>query len=617
MTPMLRPPLQPDVASPTCGPTSPRAHLRHDSHVAPHRRWVRQGRAAVSWQAIVKATINIYNTRAAEMLPTPAKSHYTFNLRDLSKVFQGLLRADPRVVAEDKNELLRLWMHESLRVFADRLVNLVDKGVVRRLIDAPRRRGLGRGRWTSSGEKDWTGGRDDEVEERRRARLIYGDLHDPGADAPRVRAGDDTSPSCRDHGRRVRSTSTTLSRPTPMNLVFFPDAIEHVSASRASCASRAATRCSSASAARAASRSRASRRRMWEYEVLLDRDRAYDGKNEWRDDLKVILHGGRGGPPLADVVFLFTDTQIVKEIFLEDINNILNSGEVPNLMDPEDMKSDPRGAPPTGPRRRASRDARRDLRPLRAARAREPAHRAVHVAHRRRLPRALPHVPVADQLLHDRLVRRVAQGRAALRGAALLRAASPPDAELKKADLRDVRRDALLGRHDRRRLLSPSCKRRNYTTPTSYLELLNLYLGCSASSARFDRRRIALPRRPQEARRHGGPSSTRCSSSSSWQPVLAKAREGGGGSCSRRSRSTRTQADEDKGASLAQGGGGGGEIAKEAQAIERRRAARPRRGAARAGQAVKALKRSRRTSPRSRRRATPSGRPAGRWRSCA
>ena len=42
---------------------------------------------------LVKATTAVYSTIIAELLPTPAKSHYTFNLRDLSKVFQGMLMA--------------------------------------------------------------------------------------------------------------------------------------------------------------------------------------------------------------------------------------------------------------------------------------------------------------------------------------------------------------------------------------------------------------------------------------------------------------------------------------------------------------------------------------------
>ena len=36
--------------------------------------------------------------------------------------------------------------------------------------------------------------------------------------------------------------------------------------------------------------------------------------------------------------FLFTDNQIISENFLEDINNILNSGEIPNLWELEEWE---------------------------------------------------------------------------------------------------------------------------------------------------------------------------------------------------------------------------------------------------------------------------------------
>ena len=37
-----------------------------------------------------------------------------------------------------------------------------------------------------------------------------------------------------------------------------------------------------------------------------------------------------------EIAFTMTDSQILMESFLEDINNVLNTGEIPNLMLGED-----------------------------------------------------------------------------------------------------------------------------------------------------------------------------------------------------------------------------------------------------------------------------------------
>jgi hypothetical protein len=49
----------------------------------------------------------------------------------------------------------------------------------------------------------------------------------------------------------------------------------------------------------------------------------------WRDNIREILK--EAAYENKQLVFIITDTQIVFEGMLEDVNNLLNSGEVPNL----------------------------------------------------------------------------------------------------------------------------------------------------------------------------------------------------------------------------------------------------------------------------------------------
>merc|ERR1719353_810392 len=53
------------------------------------------------------------------------------------------------------------------------------------------------------------------------------------------------------------------------------------------------------------------------------------GLNEWHDDMRKLLMGS--GMLGKIQVFLFPDTQIQNETFLEEVSSILNTGEVPNL----------------------------------------------------------------------------------------------------------------------------------------------------------------------------------------------------------------------------------------------------------------------------------------------
>jgi len=86
--------------------------------------WVFVSKANPSWpgpvqalkEKIVELTIFIYMETQRKFKPTPAKSHYTYNLRDVSKIFQGISKSSAKAI-NTEDDMIKLWSHECLRVF--------------------------------------------------------------------------------------------------------------------------------------------------------------------------------------------------------------------------------------------------------------------------------------------------------------------------------------------------------------------------------------------------------------------------------------------------------------------------------------------------------------------
>lgn len=56
-----------------------------------------------------------------ELLPTPSKFHYIFNMRDLSRIMAGVVQSHPDYFPTAER-FVRLWRNEFTRVICDRLI---------------------------------------------------------------------------------------------------------------------------------------------------------------------------------------------------------------------------------------------------------------------------------------------------------------------------------------------------------------------------------------------------------------------------------------------------------------------------------------------------------------
>jgi len=283
---------------------------------------------------IVQGTIEVYETIQTKLLPTPAKSHYVFNMRDMSRVFQGM--AGARGNLSDPSMLVRLWLHEMMRVFHDRLSDDADrdwfldelqsstervwKDRFSRLVARPAAEGAGPG---------------PDLDVRAVATRLFGDFWVPGADPRKyVEAPTDDTllKVCEEYLTDMNATSKT-----PMELVLFDFAAKHV----ARIARLVSQPGGNALLVGLGGSGRQSLSRLAAFVceadvVQIEISKTY-GVNEWRDDLRLVLR--RAGEAGKKTVFLFSDTQIKDETFVEDLSNLLNTYEVPNLFPPGDMST--------------------------------------------------------------------------------------------------------------------------------------------------------------------------------------------------------------------------------------------------------------------------------------
>ncbi|XP_029097539.1 dynein heavy chain 12, axonemal isoform X7 [Monodon monoceros] len=274
---------------------------------------------------IVNGTMEIYKQSMENLLPTPTKSHYTFNLRDFSRVIRGCLLIE-RDAVQSKHTMIRLFVHEVLRVFYDRLINDNDRFWLFTLT-----KNVIRDHFKESFDSIFSHLRKGNapVTEEDLRNLMFGDYMNPDLEGddrvyieiPNIHDFSDIVEQCLDEYNQTHKTR--------MNLVIFRYVLEHLSRIcriLKQSGGNALLVGLGGSGRQSLTRLATSMAKMQIFQPEISK--SY-GMNEWREDLKVLLRnvGMRG----QKTVFLITDTQIKEEAFLEDIDSVLNTGEVPNI----------------------------------------------------------------------------------------------------------------------------------------------------------------------------------------------------------------------------------------------------------------------------------------------
>jgi len=262
---------------------------------------------------LASATINLYLNIQSTFLPTPTRAHYVFNMRDISKVIQGVCQIE---YCDTKLSLIKVWVHESLRVFYDRMVSEDDRNQLKKLIGDRLELEL------NSNLKDCSNGEDD---------TVFVDFIDE--DNQNYQEVSDKEKLKSVVKAKLDNYNETI-RGAPLNIVMFKEAILNL------CKIYRIIKLSrghglligeGGSGRHSLTRLAAFICNYKPFQIKITKN--YENK-QFREDLKKFCEevGTRRTPG----VFIFSDNEIIQESFIEDVNSLISSGEVPNLFKKEE-----------------------------------------------------------------------------------------------------------------------------------------------------------------------------------------------------------------------------------------------------------------------------------------
>lgn len=275
---------------------------------------------------IMNATLETYKFITESLLPTPNKSHYVFNIRDIARVIIGcsLLKKES---VDNRRVFARLWLHETMRVFFDRLVDDDDRHMVfQKLADCMGRAFREKPEDIFADYLHATGGVDGL---KVASNLFFGNYFNMDVDFE-----DRKYEEIADVGLLTQLALKCLEEynavtVNKMTIVLFQYALMHLNRiCRILTMPGGSALLAGVSGSGRQSLTRLAANMLQQTLFQPEMTKNY-GMNEWREDLKKLLReaGGMG----RDTTFLFTDAQIKVEGFLQDIDCLLNLGEVPNI----------------------------------------------------------------------------------------------------------------------------------------------------------------------------------------------------------------------------------------------------------------------------------------------